>query len=85
MLGLDNCSYQSIKVTVVRAPEFESQTQFKLECTVDGSPSQIPTLCANVANSMMNRRMDEWTDSYTLSMRGSHVASLVKFHSVLGR
>ena len=46
---------------------------------------KIPMLSAYVANSAM----DEWTDrqtdslSHTLTMRGNHVASLVKFPPVV--
>ena len=39
---------------------------------VDAAPSQIPTLFANVANSMTDGRADLL--SHTLTMRGDHVA-----------
>ena len=53
--------------------------KFKPECSVDGVLSQIPTFIANVANSMTEGQ----SLSNTLNMRGGHVASLVKFHSVV--
>ena len=61
----------------------------KLECAVDGAPSQIPTLVANVANSMTDYVTDGRTDgktellSHTLTMRGDHEARLVKFRTVV--
>ena len=44
----------------------------ELECAVNRAHLQIPTIVANVANSMM--------DSHD---RGGHVASLVKFRPVV--
>ena len=51
--------------------------ELTLECTVDGALSQIPTLHANVGNRQVKQL------SHILPMKGSHVASLVKFHQVV--
>ena len=58
-------------------------TKQNLECTVDGSPLQIPLLCANVANCMMDRWTDGRTLLLTLTMKGNHEPSLVKFRQVV--
>ena len=52
-----------------------------LECTANGMPSEIPTLVGNVAKSMIDERTDLLL--HTLTMRGGHVASLVKFCPVV--
>ena len=55
------------------------------------TPSQNPVLRANIANSMTDWWMDGRTDgqmdslSHILTVRGIHVASLVKFRQVGGR
>ena len=46
----------------------------KLECAVDGAPSQVSTLVAVVANSMAEGGTGLL--SHTLTMSGGHVASL---------
>ena len=50
---------------------------------------KIPTVGANVANSVTDGWMDRQTDgkimllSHTLTTRGSHIGGLVKFHPVV--
>ena len=65
----------------IRKKKKKKKKKKNLECAVNGKPSQIPKLCAYVANSMMAELKDRWTDSHshTLTMKKSHVASLVKF------
>ena len=61
---------------------FIPENKKKLDWAVDGIPSQIFMLGANVADSMM----DGWTDgkimllSHTLTRWESHIASLFKFN-----
>ena len=51
----------------------------KLECAINGTSSQIPTHVANVSIAC---QMDGLALPH-LTMRGGHVASLVKFHPVV--
>ena len=39
----------------------------KLHCAVDSTPSQIPTLHANVANSVTKGRTDGWKNNVALA------------------
>ena len=51
----------------------------QLECKVDGTPSQIPTLCANVINSVTV----EWTDGLALAHTYHERKSCSKLSEVL--
>ena len=68
-----------------KAIHFAHLLQVQLECAVNGAPSQIPTLDANVANSIIDGQTDGLTDllSHTHTMWGGHVASFVKFRPVV--
>ena len=63
---------------------FQTQLSFltfiELECAVDGVPSQIPTLVANVANGLADWRTDGRSGT---PKPWDHVASLIKFRPVV--